>query len=375
MKTVIPIIMQPDTEKYFWVRSVLDGIRSSAARYDYELLVADRDIISKGFLPKNRPVLVNGHMAEWLSDTAVFLWLNGYIPIIISAGTAILRRCRYSSVYFDLASGVQDIVDYCIAGGRRNIALFGVRSRVSGDWEKVQLFRRSAAECGLEEFPVYYLEDTLEKCMDRFIEAFFENNIDAIVCANDSVAILLIQEMLKNGIKIPEDAYVVGVGDSVAGRLISVPLISLNVDYFEMGKQAVRLWRYIYRDGADTDISVAISCKLNTKNVGGEPLKRQKYEEHTFTDSGEGLWNDYFYEDEKVQRLLKLETLLRDCDELDLALLEAIKNEKTDEQIADEVWLSSRAVRYRISKMMKKADMQGRSEIVALMREFNIWEK
>lgn len=52
MKTVIPIIMQPDTEKYFWVRSVLDGIRSSAARYDYELLVADRDIISKGFLPK-----------------------------------------------------------------------------------------------------------------------------------------------------------------------------------------------------------------------------------------------------------------------------------------------------------------------------------
>lgn len=152
-------------------------------------------------------------------------------------------------------------------------------------------------------------------------------------------------------------------------------MISLNVDYFEMGKQAVRLWRYIYRDGADTDISVAISCKLNTKNVGGEPLKRQKYEEHTFTDSGEGLWNDYFYEDEKVQRLLKLETLLRDCDELDLALLEAIKNEKTDEQIADEVWLSSRAVRYRISKMMKKADMQGRSEIVALMREFDIWEK
>ena len=51
------------------------------------------------------------------------------------------------------------------------------------------------------------------------------------------------------------------------------------------------------------------------------------------------------------------------------------KNEKTDEQIADEVWLSSRAVRYRISKMMKKADMQGRSEIVALMREFDIWEK
>ena len=58
-----------------------------------------------------------------------------------------------------------------------------------------------------------------------------------------------------------------------------------------------------------------------------------------------------------------------------MALLEAIKNEKTDEQIADEVWLSSRAVRYRISKMMKKADMQGRSEIVALMREFDIWEK
>ena len=59
--------------------------------------------------------------------------------------------------------------------------------------------------------------------MDRFIEAFFENNIDAIVCANDSVAILLIQEMLKNGIKIPEDAYVVGVGNICSALKLPFP--------------------------------------------------------------------------------------------------------------------------------------------------------
>ena len=117
MKNVIPIIMQPATENYFWVQNVTEGILSSAMRYDSELLIVKKENILERNIPRNFPVLVNGHMSEWLSGTADFLKGNGYTPIIVNAGYGNPKQCKYSSVRFDMASGIQDVVDYCEACG------------------------------------------------------------------------------------------------------------------------------------------------------------------------------------------------------------------------------------------------------------------
>ena len=373
MKMVIPIMVQPTTENYYWVKNVLAGMRSGAARYDCEMLTLDRNAIQKGCLAKGMPILVNGHMEEWLSDTAEFLARSGYAPIIVNSSIVLSRKFKYSGVRFDLESGIRDIVEYCIADGRRNMALFGVRPDLSGgDREKTQLFLQKAREYCLTEPRVCCLGNSLDACIDEFITCFFDNSIDAVICANDTIAILLIQEMLKNGIRIPDDLYVFGVGNSPVGQWLGVPLISLKVDYFEMGKQAVRLWRYLYRDGMNVDITVSVFCQLNVQNAKMDALTQQADKE----DAVERIcahcrdWDDFFYEDERVNRLLKLEALLRECDEVDLALLEAVKNGKTDESVADEIYLSSRAVRYRFSKLIKKAGVQDRGQLVALLKEF-----
>ena len=59
----------------------------------------------------------------------------------------------------------------------------------------------------------------------------------------------------------------IGVGDSMVGRLMDVLLMSLTADYVEMSKQAVCLWRYLCRGGIDADITVSIAWQMNRKNI------------------------------------------------------------------------------------------------------------
>ena len=374
MKMIIPIIIQPSTENYFWVKNVLEGIKSRAVRYDCELLIFDKEMFQKQNLPHNVPVLVNGHLSEWLSGTAMFLQVRGYAPIIINASFVSPERCKYSSVRFDIASGIQEVVDYCKATERKKIVLLGVRKNIAGDEEKVRLFQQNLEKSELADAQIIYMEDTLGKCVREFVDYFFDNNIDAVICANDTVAVFLIREFQNNNIRIPEDVLVIGVGNSMVGRLSNASLVSLTADYVEMGKQAVSLWRYLYKEGTDADITISINCRMNRKYIGSEFVTQQYYQEdfREEADSCEDSWNDYFYEDEDVKRMHQLEMLLQGCDETDLALLQAIKQEKTDETIAQEIWLTSRAVRYRINKMVKKLGVHNRNELVMMLREFNI---
>ena len=375
MKTVIPMILQPATENYFWVQNIIEGILNTSARYDSELLIIEKEVVLERNLSRNLPVLVNGHLSEWLSDTAQFLQWNGYTPIIINAGYVNTRECKYSSVQFDMASGVREVVDYCNLCGHRNMVLFGVRSGVAGDQEKVRLFRQCADQMGLADLSVVYMGNTLEESIHEFVNYFWDIDKDVVFCANDTVAIFLIQELKKNGIRIPEDVLIFGVGDSLVGRLAEVSLISLTADYVELGKQAVRLWRYLFKDGTDVHITMSVACHMNQKNINVEKVFSKRHSKEVTVEVGKniGCWNDYFYEDEMVKRLHRLESLLQSCDETDMVLLKAIKNEKQDEVIAEEIWMTPRAIRYRINKMMKKIGVQNRSEIVELLREFRIW--
>ena len=168
-----------------------------------------------------------------------------------------------------------------------------------------------------------------------------------------------------------------GMGNSRVGRLIDAPLISLTTDYVEMGKQAVRLWRYLYKDGTDTEFTVSIACRMNRKIADKEiAVSRCSINmENILPEMKECAddWNDDLYEDEKVKKLHLLEKLLQSCDETDLFLLHAINQDKTDEVIAEEISMTPRAVRYRIGKMMKKINAANRREITVLLKEFDLF--
>ena len=63
----------------------------------------------------------------------------------------------------------------------------------------------------------------------------------AYFCANDGLALTVVSQLLGSGIRIPEDASVVGFGDFAAATQISPALTTVRVEGGEIGAVALRL--------------------------------------------------------------------------------------------------------------------------------------
>lgn len=216
-------------------------------------------------------------------------------------------------------------------------------------------------------------ENPISERIEAFLKQFEEMNIDAVICANDTIAIQLINRMLNEGFKIPEDLYVIGMGNSLLGQKISIPLTSIEFDYEEMGHQAFNLWKYIQRSSCNVHMEVSVPCKFIPRASTGD---FDQFETEFVSVSGaqvadKGIITEYdeFYEDVDVQKIIKFEFFLRSCDEIDYRVLEGIIQSKTDAKMAEQYNISDRAIRYRINKMTKKLGVHTRDEIVNILCE------
>jgi len=73
------------------------------------------------------------------------------------------------------------------------------------------------------------------------IEELLENNVDGIICANDSTAATLMRSLLDRGVKIPEEVKVCGFDDVKYASLLSVPLTSYQQPCEAIGRVAAEV--------------------------------------------------------------------------------------------------------------------------------------
>ena len=372
MKTVIPVVLQPSTKEYFWANAVLDGIKTAAARYSCEWQIIDPLSDEQLASFKGSPVIISGHSSVWLLETADSLSSKGLIPIITNASIPTLPKSRYSGVCFDLKSGMEETIDCCTENNKKNIALFGVRKNSAADKEKITFFTEIMALKGLSPEHIYFLENASDLSFEDFGAKISVLNIDAVICANDTVGFFLLEALDKQSIKVPEDVFVLGMGDFAINNLLKKPLTSLSFDYAELGVQAVRLWKYFLKDGSDVNITVSVICKLIHRSTSKNLCKPQEQVHVTTTSTPDDLAGSFF-EEQRVNTFITLEAMLCDFDELDYKLLRFIASGVSDEAMTESVKLTPRAIRYRISKMLKKMGVKTRNALLKILKEYNIF--
>lgn len=64
---------------------------------------------------------------------------------------------------------------------------------------------------------------------------------DAVVCANDTMALAVMQVLRKQGFRLPQDVSIVGFDDAEGGRYEGLPLTTVRQSGYEQGQQAARL--------------------------------------------------------------------------------------------------------------------------------------
>lgn len=74
---------------------------------------------------------------------------------------------------------------------------------------------------------------------------------DAVFCATDNIAAGAMLYLREQGIRIPEDVMIGGIGDSRMGKLLYVPLSSVHLHYKTAGRESARMLLSEMRDTSE----------------------------------------------------------------------------------------------------------------------------
>lgn len=171
-----------------------------------------------------------------------------------------IRRTGTAAVLVDRASGrrrcsvsVDDVVGGCVAvahllqGGHRRIAFVGGPMSLNQVSERLRGARQAFGDVGVPLQGLVELETAAmtvaegRHAGERIAELAAEERPTAVFCANDLLALGLLQEMTRRRIGVPGELAIVGYDDIEFAAAAAVPLTSVRQPRAQLGHAATNL--------------------------------------------------------------------------------------------------------------------------------------
>jgi LacI family transcriptional regulator len=227
-----------------FIEEVLRGIESSLSQVDWSLLISLlRDDLAGAYQRMQKiSAKVDGMLiVEGIVSSAHLAVLAARIPIVLIAGSP--DEPHADVVSADNRSGTKALVGHLVEqhGRTRLFGIFGPRE--APDARE----RRSALEEAVAAHPGATLTGSFQGSFAtvsgqlgvREVLAWPRRDLpDAIVCANDQMAIGAIRELQTAGIRVPADIAVVGFDDMHAGALMTPALTTVRQPMRLLGERA-----------------------------------------------------------------------------------------------------------------------------------------
>lgn len=190
--------------------------------------------------------------------------------------TVLLARIpelRFNTVCSDDYAGGYAITRHLLErAGRRRLAWIGNRSGHFADVQRFDGYRDALNDHGIAcdrslvrdlrvESPLAPFVPALREALDSLLSAPSAQRPDAIVCANDLVALACIEELASRGISVPGDIAVTGYDDIEAAGRARPALTTVHNDMRKLGHEAARLVLDAIQspDAAPQSITVPVS--------------------------------------------------------------------------------------------------------------------
>ncbi len=146
-------------------------------------------------------------------------------------------------VGLDHDGAVVQLLNHLAATGRRRYALVGSDPAISTAWERQVAYVRRVADRDpaaadrvlVGEFSVDWGREAAEQVMRRWPE------VDAVLCANDLIAVGVLQELRRRGIAVPGRVAVTGFDDTLLAVTAEPALTSVDQPLRRMAEEAVAL--------------------------------------------------------------------------------------------------------------------------------------
>tara|TARA_R110001592_G_scaffold307_1_gene1719 strand:- start:323 stop:1360 length:1038 start_codon:yes stop_codon:yes gene_type:complete len=260
---IIPVIV------HHFFSSVIKGIVAQAEKKGYLVIILQSNEsyeLEKKQIDLLLSKRVDGILISLANETADFKHLNQVIsqetPLVMFDKIAKIVKC--SKVIIDDRKAAYKATQHLIDIGCKRIAHFRGPLLPQNSIDRFLGYKKALIDNNLEYDPslVYICE-----CGEMSFEEGKKNasqllkdhkDIDGIFINTDLVAIGAMTEIIKNGIKVPEDISIVGFSNWFMSSVMSPSLTTINQPGFEMGKKAFKL---LYKEIRDKKKNKAITYK------------------------------------------------------------------------------------------------------------------
>lgn len=359
------IITEPSYVTSAWFSGSIKALYDTAGKNHLNIVQLEKIQDIADLPPCVRAVIIVSSSSDWTQYVINMLSTRNIKPLLIGAvpnkfGEAV------SGIVINRGTVIEEMVHYFYSGGRRRIAMVGIRSASSNDVVKRDAFLSAGQYLGLGSSgdDVFYISNDIDDAVDAFLDkvSFY----DGALCANDYIGTCLIKHAQHRGVHIPEDLWVSGFGNLLMGMCSSPSLTTTSIDYTEMGMQAINLWKILDRSDGIYQVTASVKCNLI---IRGSTNNQE-------SDANARLNIPHVVHEQKYSvgavhsELQCLENCLRQCDELDYKIITALFEGSSYEAIEDNLYISHGTLRYRLKKMYVASGAEDKKAFLQLLSNY-----
>jgi len=193
------------------------------------------------------------------------------IPLVMVNRT--VNGLPVDAVHLDNAEAGRIVARHLAKLGHRRLGFVGGRPDTSTDSQRLAGFRQALTELGIELPPEHVVHGAFTydsgHASARQLIALADRP-SALFCANDVIALGVMDAVYDAGLRIPQDVAVVGVDDVAAASLRHLALTTVRQPAAEMGYRAVKLLLERLRDGRQGEpLEIVLRPKLIVRRTCG----------------------------------------------------------------------------------------------------------
>ena len=354
-----------------WYASLLHGMEEEARkkRYEMEFVDADADFDSV-FGKEKRLLLVIGTSIRKLHQQLLRLRASN-VDVLLVNMTSMYTTHGVHTLTMNYEQATMRSLEYLRNCGKTRTALFCINPDSGSDMRKQETFLSN----GYPPDHIFYNTEGMADCCDALLQKI--GTFDSVLCANDIAILGLMRHLREHGIRIPEDLFLMGFGDTVNTELFSsdgmgqpYQITTVTVDHESLGHQAVCLYAYLTK----TECPIHITGRLDSVLRIGATTAYLPDEPHLPVSIPD--WKDReqdFFDDEMVSEIIRFQNLVAESDELDRKILRMLAADATSADMADALFFTQGAVSYRLKRIYAKLGVTTRKEALEQIRRYVFW--
>ncbi|NLG53816.1 MAG: substrate-binding domain-containing protein [Clostridiales bacterium] len=368
-KNNIPIIVEDKYTVSNWCKETLLSLKKEAHKSKFTL-----EEISAGDIGglKDKTVMILGTDGAWIEKTIQKVLSQNAKPMLLCAEPMDFGNNIYS-ISPDRIDTMICCIRYLLEAGRKQIALFGINEKATSDVIKRKAFISCIKEFSLNSFTeqdIYCNDGAIDKCFESFLPSADKYN--AVICANDAAAIYLINRIKECGKTVPGDLFVIGNGNTKLGSMVSPTLTTITLNVIQVAHHAIRLYRYLFNQNPLHSLHVTIPTEILVRESTGGFKDEQLTSKQSDIPKNNNSVSDKFFSDSEIREFFILENMFNDCDNIDYRIISGLMNNKSQESLADELYISINTLQYRIKKMYVKLGIGRWEQFVKLLEKYSI---